>query len=256
MLFANGLDVADYISHGFSARHVAGLSIWNSIRFTRGGRRSNGFDYTVPNGEHGRWDALEVVGDKSGDLLSSRLIRQPGLIADLLIEFGGHARFIHVIRNPFDCVATIAARGGLTLYEAADEFFRLCEANRIARNMVPTAMWHDLYLEDLIQQPRGVLAHLCRFLDQETTEAYLQACATLVFPSPRRSRAAWPRDLVADVTERLAGFNWLRGYGFEEAHVPQLAARPAAQTSPVPAARYDPQPVLSYYGSGAAGSGR
>jgi len=218
MLFANGLDVAAYISNGFTAAQVAGLSIWNSMRFTRSGRRSNGFSYTVPNGSHGRWEALEVIGDKSGDLLSSRLTREPGLIVDLLIEFGAKARFIHVIRNPFDCIATIAARGRIGLLQATEQFFSLCEANRIARDVVPAGAWQDVYLETLIEHPRPVLASLCAFLGQGAGEAYLDACAELVFSSPRRSRdgVTWPTDLAAEIVQHMQSFPWLREYGFAE----------------------------------------
>jgi Sulfotransferase family len=218
MLFANGLDVASYISRGFTAVQVASLSIWNSLRFTRGGRRSNGYDYTVPNGSHGRWEALEVIGDKSGDLLSERLTQEPGLIVDLLSEFGGAARFIHVIRNPFDCIATIAARGKVGLLRATERFFSLCEANRIARDVVPAEAWHDLYLETLIEHPRPILASLCRFLGQIAGGSYLDACAKLLFSSPRRSRdgVTWPTDLVAEIAQRMQGFPWLREYAFTE----------------------------------------
>jgi len=218
MLFANGLDVASYICRGFTAAQVAGLSIWNSLRFTRRGRRSNGFDYTVPDGWHGRWEALEVIGDKSGDLLSARLTREPGLIVDLLIEFGPQLRFIHVIRNPFDCISTIASRGKIGLIQATAEFFSLCEANRIARDVVPSQAWQDVYLETLIEHPRPVIARLCRFLGQTAGGPYLDACAKLVFAAPRRSRdrVTWPTDLVARITRRMHSFPWLSDYDFVE----------------------------------------
>lgn len=215
MLFANGLDVASYIAGGFSAAEVAALSIWNSLRFTRCGRRSNGFDYAVPEGAHGRWDRLQVVGDKSGDLLSASLRREPGLILQLMREFKGAARFIHVIRNPFDCIATMAARSTLSLHDAADEFFTLCEANRRARSVVPPSAWQDLQLEALIADCRPHLQRLCRFLGVEADERYVAACERLVFRSPRRSReqVQWPAELIDAVRDRMARFDWLTPYG-------------------------------------------
>jgi hypothetical protein len=159
-----------------------------------------------------------VIGDKSGDLLSSRLVQEPGLIVDLMIEFAGRAKFIHVIRNPFDCISTMAARARAALDDAVHEFFRLCEANQIARKFVPREAWEDVYLEELIQRPHPVVADLCRFLGQEAHNSYLSACSELVFSSPRRSRdsVAWPSGLVREIEDRLLGFPWLRGYRFHE----------------------------------------
>lgn len=216
MLFANGLDAALYLRSGFTPEEIAVLCIWNSLRFTRHGRRSNGFDYRVDGGAHGRWRRLTVVGDKSGDLFSDRLKRDPGL-ADAAVErFDGRARFIHVVRNPYDCISTMARRAGAGLDAAAREFFALCEANRRARAVVPAAAWHDVRIEDLIWRPQCTLGQLCGFLGVGADEGYLRACAKHVFPAPRESRraAAWSATLVAGVAAQMGEFPWLEGYVF------------------------------------------
>jgi len=217
MLFANGLDVARYVAERFTDRQIAALSIWNSLRFTRHGRQSNGFDYSVPHGQHGSWEALDVVGDKSGDLLSARLAKNPELLPEVLRTFEARTRFIHVVRNPFDCIATIAARDGIDLRHAADGFFALCEANLRARAQIPSSAWQTVSLEQLIERPAETVAGLCRFLGQDAGERYLAGCRRLLFPSPRRSRdrVDWNPRLVADIESRSRSFDWLKGYDFE-----------------------------------------
>ena len=219
MLFANGLDVARYVEAGFDFRGLCALTIWNSLRFTKKGRRSNGYDYSVPGGWHGRWEQLRVLGDKSGDLFSERLVHAPGLADQTLAFFGDRLRVIHVVRNPFDVIATMARRAGGTLEDSTDEFLPLCEANRAVRARVPAQRWFDLRLEDLIARPGENLAALCGFLGETASPEYVQACSGLLFESTRRSReaASWSVPLVDMLSARIRAYPWFDGYSFEGA---------------------------------------
>lgn len=216
MLFANGLDVARYVEAGFDFRRLAALSIWNSLRFTRHGRRSNGYSYAVPGGWHGRWHSLHVVGDKSGDLFSEHLASTPALADRTLALFGDRLRVIHVLRNPFDVIATMARRAGSTLDDAAAQFLTLCEANRAVRSKVPAAMWLDLRLERLIERPQEALEKLCGFLGERASPEYVESCRRLLFDAPRRSRggADWDASLVERLESRLRAYAWFDGYSF------------------------------------------
>lgn len=217
MLFANGLDVARYIEAGFDLRRLAALSIWNSRRFTKHGRRSNGYDYAVPGGWHGRWGALHVVGDKSGDLFSEHLVERPGIGDQAVSLFGPRLRVIHVLRNPFDVIATMARRTGVTVETAAEQFLALCEANRGVRRRVPPERWLDLRLEDLIARPDEMLEKLCGFLGESASPGYVKGCRALLFETPRRSRdgAKWDASLVRRLEARLRDYAWFEGYSFE-----------------------------------------
>lgn len=214
MTFANGLDAAQYLVRGLSARDVAALMIWNSLRFTRHGRRSNGYSYAVPDGWHGRWKELRVVGDKSGDLLSDHLRRDPDLLSIVMAKLASRARFVHVVRNPYDCIASMSSRGGIGLRAAADAFFELCEANAAARQSIPARAIIDIWLENLIAQPRSTLNALCAFFGQECSESYVQGCARLIFQSAHRSSlsARWEPESVQDIARRMQAFPWFDGY--------------------------------------------
>jgi hypothetical protein len=216
MAFANGLDAARYFIAGFDVRETAVLSIWNSRRFTLKGRRSTGYNYVVPGGWHGRWDVLEVVGDKSGDLFSARLVRDPGAMSRVLKVLGDKGRFISVLRNPYDTITTMAVRGRMSLERAASEYFALSEANARARIQVPASAWLDVRHESLVEQPRGTLRTVLRFLGQSADAAYLDRCSQLIFPEPRRTRdaGAWTAPLRDRVATNLERFPSFAGYAF------------------------------------------
>jgi hypothetical protein len=216
MAFANGLDAARYFIAGFSVREVAVLSIWNSRRFTLRGRRSTGYNYVVPGGWHGRWDRLEVVGDKSGDLLSARLVQDPGAMAGILEMLGDMGRFVSVLRNPYDTITTMATRAGSGLREASDEFLALCEANERARNQVPAQAWLDVHHEALVAQPRETLRSVVEFFGQSADDAYLDACTKLIFPQARRTRdqREWTGEMRDYVSNSLERYPWFSGYAY------------------------------------------
>jgi hypothetical protein len=216
MAFANGLDAARYFIAGFSVPETAMLSVWNARHFTLRGRRSTGYNYVVPGGWHGRWDRLEVVGDKSGDLLSARLVHDPGAMAPVLDALGDKARFVSVLRNPYDTITTMAARAGSSLRVASDEFLALCEANERARAQVKTEAWLDVHHEALVAQPHDTLRTVVEFFGQSADQAYLDACSQLIFPQPRRTRdeGDWTGAMKDHVSGNLQRYPWFSGYAF------------------------------------------
>lgn len=46
----------------------------------------------------------------------------------------------------------------------------------------------------------------------------MEDCASIVFPSPKKSRfdIEWSREAIAKVRERMESFSFLSGYGYEE----------------------------------------
>jgi uncharacterized protein with von Willebrand factor type A (vWA) domain len=74
--------------------------------------------------------------------------------------------------------------------------------------------FHRLRLEDLIADPRRRLSETCRFLGVEPEPAYLDACASIVLDSPRRTRddAPWTPELSGEVERRAREHVWLAPY--------------------------------------------
>ena len=133
-------------------------------------------------------------------------------------------RFIHIIRNPFDTVASMFARrqlGGPALTDNIDLYERLCETNGQLRMDLGDRLT-DLRYESIVADPRASLAALCRFLGVDASDDYLDACAGVVGKCPQRTRFTidWPATARARMEALIARFPFLRGYGFDDRKIP------------------------------------
>jgi hypothetical protein len=219
MLVAHELDVLRFQSAGFDREQIAYLLMRNSALTAAAGRGWGGYDYSVPGQWQGRVRTLRLLGDKKGGRTSELLARDPELLDELESLFEGRARFIHVLRNPFDCIATMAQKKPCSVSEAGETFFKLCEVNQGLRARIGSERAIDIRHEDMVLAPRETLRRLCRFLEVEAEDDYLEGCAAIVSPTPRASRhkVAWRRDEIAAVERQIEGFDFLAGYGFTDA---------------------------------------
>ena len=100
IVISKGVDPLQYAEQGFKLSQIYWLYLAGAQRFAKKGGKSNGYAYLVPNQWNGKFDQLKVIGDKSGDLLSERLLAKPGLLDKFLSNYPAEHKFIHVIRNP------------------------------------------------------------------------------------------------------------------------------------------------------------
>jgi hypothetical protein len=214
---AHELDALGFLRAGFSRNQLYALILNNSRQIAAVGRTQTGYDYVVPGGWQGRFRRLQVIGDKRGRTSMTRLRRHPELLDRLVNRVGGRARFIHVVRNPYDNISTISKRTSIPLDEARDLYFSLCSTVTDVKRRVPDGWVIDVRHEDLIADPKTSLKELCTFLRIAPTDAFLDGCASIVLPSPHRSRhdVPWPVPLRGDVERRIAAFRFLQGYSWE-----------------------------------------
>jgi hypothetical protein len=185
-------------------------------KFTERGRRQAGYDYSVPNQWHGRFDRLLVVGDKKGAGSTKQIGRDPTLLPRLQRRAGVDVRIVHVVRNPFDNIATMSTRRDRTLESCANAYFAMCRTNDEIRRRDDTSVL-DLRHEELIRRPKDCLAELCGFLGVDPTPDYLADCAGIVYASPHRSRTEvdWGPGMIEDIQDRMGSFAFLEGYSFD-----------------------------------------
>ena len=220
VVVSHHLDALRYVRNGFSRTQLFGMTFLSDARFEKKGRTGTKreYDYAVPGQWQGRYRALRVIGDKRGKTTGQTLGAQPQLLTDLRQLVDVPVRVVHVLRNPYDNITTMTKRVRSTLERSADRYFKLAESASAVRSMLPADAWHDVRHEDLIADPRAVLAGLCRFLDVAPEADYIDACAGIVYQSPHRSRfdVEWPSELIADVARRAAAFDFLDGYAYDE----------------------------------------
>ena len=220
---AHELNAIRHQRYGFGRHQILYLILENAAELASRGRVTSGFDYSVPGQWQGRFRNLEVIGDKKGGGTTRILLCDSGAVRKFRETMGVDVKCLHILRNPFDNIATIARRrrhgkivrpGDLEL--ATEFYLRRLRVNVAfaASGECPTL---DVRLEDLIEDSRATLIRACEFLGLTASPDYLDACAGIVYPLPHRSRSRfeWPPALLERICAEIARHPVLEGYAFE-----------------------------------------
>lgn len=185
-------------------------------------RPSIRYSYHVSGQWQGTHEEIRVIGDKHGEGATLRLGARPWLLERLRATVGVPVRLIHVVRNPYDNIATMARRaarrGEPDLAGAARRYFGLCETvDRLRSSLDAGELW-ELRHEDFVSEPGARLRELCEWLELEPSRDYLETCARIVYETPQRSRGLveWSPDTRGEVERRIAHHPHLAGYGFDD----------------------------------------
>jgi hypothetical protein len=216
-VIADEMDALKYIQAGFSRDQLFYLLLRASRRAAKAGRQRTGYSYHVAGQWQGRFDKLRVIGDKAGGASAVRLAAFPFLLDILSNGFNTRLKFIHVIRNPYDVISTMAEWARNPLENSCSRFFDFAESIDQIKKEPKKAEIYDLKHEDFIASPKAVLKELCRFLNLEENDAYFEACASIVYQSPHKSRlkAPWNPALIAAVKKKASRLSFLRDYSFD-----------------------------------------
>lgn len=215
-VIADELDALRFLQAGFDRRQVFYLMLRNSRNFAADGRERTGYPYRVPGQWQGRFEKLRVIGDKFGGVTETRLKFHPTLLDSLPWRLELKTRYIHVLRNPYDIIATLHLRQRHTLTGAVQRFFLLCDAVGHIKSRLPRDVF-EMRHEEFLDDAKAMLRGLCGFLGLAATDDYLDACAAIVHRSPHKSRhdVAWPGELLEEIAGRMEQFEFLKGYSFE-----------------------------------------
>lgn len=189
-------------------------------------KRGGGYTYDVPNQWQGSFEKIRVIGDKHGEYTVTTLASNPELLNKLRDVVKVPVRFIHVVRNPFDNIATMAIRKArkhnssdieAIIKATIDRYFNVCESVIEVKEMASKVNVFELRQEDFIKDPKTQLSKLCLWLGVESSSNYLDACASVVFESPNKSRhkVEWNEALKQQVQTKIDTFPFLEGYTFE-----------------------------------------
>ena len=221
MVIAHELHALDFIARGATRLELFERLIDRSQRFTQMGSRSFEFNYQVPGQHQGRFDRLRIIGDKKGGGSALHLIQDPDALDKLRKVVRLPVRVIHAVRNPFDNIATASRRRELPLEKAADFYFDLAHSNMKVLAQMPPEDVFFMRHEDFVEDPRGHLVKLLKFLEVPADEGYLTACTSIIFESARQSRLQkeWPEALQVRIREEMEKIPFLRDYCLEPASV-------------------------------------
>ena len=218
IIIAHEADALRFVDEGWERLRIWAAILQNSEDYSQKERTSGQFKYAVPGQWNGRFRDLRVIGDKKGGRSTIRLAAKPELLEALQKVMDVRCQFIHVIRNPFDNISTIAQRDAITLQDATAYYFDLCQTVLDVRAKIAPENWFDVRHESLIRDAAAVVTDLCRFLEQSCEDDYLRDCAGIVYDSAHQSRreAPWTAPLITHVLTEISRYPHLYGYSFDE----------------------------------------
>jgi hypothetical protein len=222
MLISHELDALKYLRRGASRQQLCTMIWWRNREFVNAGYRWSGYDYEVPGQWQDSCESVRVIGDKKGGRSALRLCQRPELLARLRETIELPIRVIHVMRDPFDNIATIAARDRTGIAQATERYRRHCQGVEVARQRTKPEEFLELRYEDFVADVKARLNDLCGFVGQASSEDYLDACASRVFASASRTRdtVAWTATEREGVERVITEFPFLHGYATENATHP------------------------------------
>lgn len=219
VVLAHELNFLQAFQKGRPPRLLSRYLRYNAAAFASLGRAWSGYSYRVPGQWQGAATRVRVLGDKKGAGTSRRLAHHPELADRLADELPWEATFLHVVRNPFDNIATWSRREGITLENATASYFRNANAVADLYRRWPVAGIREVHLSDFIARPADELCRILRGLGiEQIPQAYLDAATSVVFESPHKSRdrVSWPSSLVAEVAHRCESYSFLGRYTAED----------------------------------------
>lgn len=215
-VISHELDVLPLIEAGFSREAVYALVLRRDRWFERRDQRWDEFDYRVDGLSQGSYSALRVIGDKKGGRTTRRLADDLSLLDRLQETVDDEVCLVHVVRNPYDNIATMRRRGMGSEAQCAELYLRLAQTVDELRRRPPGRVL-DVHLRDLIRAPSEELARVVTALGLDAEPTFLARCAEVVASDERQSRheLAWDRALHVRVARAIDKIDFLGGYELE-----------------------------------------
>lgn len=213
---AHRLNAARLLADGYSLNDVLYLARENAQRFNRRGRKLTGYSYAIEGASQGKVTSLRLVGDQEGKKNAEVLRDEPSVLDALYASPHVTPKFLHVVRNPFDNITTMAIRACTSIDAATETYFHLCDAVASTRRRLGEGALLDVHHEAFVHDPKQSLQTITRFLGITAEPRYLEACARGAYPSAHASRTkrTWSTCQVDVVRRRAAAFPHLDAYTF------------------------------------------
>ena len=200
---------------------------------------SKGYNFDFGFKWQGTYNHLRVIGDKAGggtmDIIDTtygrKCFREMSELHVPLVA-------IHVVRNPFDMIATaalvskgISDRSSLNGTTVDIPFIKLQKYATKVLSEAGQVVWVtsqagenlsivELHSEDYIQNPEAVTRHLCEGLGVDCPEEYVEECARKAYTTISRSRDSieWPPTVLSFIRAEMKKYPFFNGYTFKDSY--------------------------------------
>lgn len=176
--------------------------------------RANGKGYTLAVGGlyQGEYESyIEVIGEKKAELTTELFLNSPatleGVINKLRTTVKLPLKVFHVIRNPFDNIATavlydnfkdsligkVKRRNEIYTFNSSiidkeiDTYFRYYQAAEEAEEMFNLDVM-VIHGKDFVADPRATIVEMCQFLGVWCSDEYLEVTSKKIFNSESKTR--------------------------------------------------------------------
>ena len=199
------------------------------------GIKKKGYTLEVPGWYQGTYEGgISIIGDKAGGM-TAQVYRQSKekfisvyqqLCSTTMIPV--HA--IHVVRNPFDNIATMLlynehvkrSMNATHKYKNFEALRRQIKAYFVqvesVKSMIETARLNDIIVHHshFVANPKGTMRKLCNSLSVTCSERYLQMVAEKTYSNESHSRHSveWSPELIQMVEDRIEKYSFLKSYMF------------------------------------------
>lgn len=221
-------DAMQYCRLGFRQHQIFYSLIKNSEAFRKvRDNRWTGYNYKVDGMYQGRLRKLTIIGDKFGGRNALWINEEPELLNKLASTLKVPIKIVHVIRNPFDTIATMTrwykspkhkkdVTNNLDIVAMIYGYFLRVEVMQELKKDERFDIY-DLYHESFIQDPKNNLRKLIDFLEEDPFKEYLEKCSDIVYQKPNMSRheLVWPAELISFVENKIREYDFLRDYSFD-----------------------------------------
>ncbi len=239
MVISDELNAIRYLKYGFSLQQHYSLILQESQIHAQKNWQVGKYSYMIPNQWQGRFREIKVIGDKHGPDATSLLYLNPNLFESLCNKSKPLAKFIHVIRNPYDTITTLMKKTNLLVEEEFDSkvplyhylkekpldlkatielYFLLYKAVFTIREKLDPNNCLDIHHELFIENPKDHLIKICDFLGVDSPSDYLKDCAEFVRKSPHKSRygAEWTTELIDIVRRNMEIYPFFSRYYYQD----------------------------------------
>ena len=184
-------------------------------------------------------DHIDVIGDKKAGSTTKMLVDQPADWSNVLTtlsSFVDTLKVIHVIRNPYDNIATSilytsSLRHNFGNTKRSNQTYQI-DPDTIKQEIECYFTYHQAIVDakktynlnmvtihgkDLISDPRGTLLKLCNHLGVNCSNNYLEICSNKVYKTESRTRRLikWTDEQLRMIQENIEKYGILKDYSFD-----------------------------------------
>ena len=218
IVMAHELDALSLIDKGITRYQLFQKILDADQTFVQSGAQWKEYNYKVPEQWQGKYRKLRIIGDKKGGRSALILQNNKSLLNKLASTVDLPIYIIHVVRNPFDNIATMSKKNFLSLPQSVDMHLKRCRFIWNFNRQHEDINFLTVHHEKIIASPENEIKRLCEFLNVEAGDSYIKDCSSIVFKGPSKTRATvdWNKDLIMRVQKAIQEIPFLSEYDFDE----------------------------------------